>query len=159
VGPNLGIDRRRIGAFGVSSGGHLALHLALADDRLQSKVACCANWYGPCDITDPRGQQSRNGQRAFSQLVGQNPIDPFDPLTLFVSPVWSADETDGPIAVWFGEDDTTVPPGQHVFLPMACTAAGVPISLTKVPDTGHGFSNTQRAEFFNDVILFFALSL
>jgi len=130
------VDRGRIGAFGVSAGGHLASLLATVgkgskDDDARVRVAM--SWSGPQDLTSILG-----GFQSFG------PIDAFIGCSLAAcpkkwrqaSPVAHVDPTDAPLLL-ANSSDELVPFGQASEMAGALRRHRVPARLIEIPGDTH----------------------
>jgi len=138
------IDPERIGLFGGSTGGHLALMVALASDdgdprtpdpglRTSNRVAAVVAFYPPTDLRS---------------LVGPNrefPALNFDPaLAPTVSPLRFASADDPPVLLVHGEADGLIPIEHSVRLEAALLEAGARAELVRIPGGDHGFQNPEH---------------
>lgn len=153
-----GIDPRRIGAFGSSSGGHLVSLLALMEspgkpdspdpvERQDARVRATVTLFAPSDLrTFPPG-----AGRAQITLMGFDFIDPanrppgsvrddeFENLEYArASPVTHVTRDDPPFLLMHGDADEVVPIGQSEQLEAALKAAGVTVRFIRVPGGRHG---------------------
>ena len=148
-----GIDPDRIGAFGGSAGGHLALMLGLSGgdaylegdgpyQEFSSRVRAVVENYAPTDflkMNDVPGDIDHNApQSPESAFIGgaiqENPeqVRRANPLTYL-------DPTDPPTLVLHGENDRSVPIQQSELLVAALAKAGIPHQFVRVKNAGHGF--------------------
>jgi acetyl esterase/lipase len=147
------IDPDRIGAWGVSAGGHLVSLLGLADasaglegnggyadqsSRVQAVVDVC----GPVDLTLPFSPSSVQG--IVIRLVFGT-ADPSSKALKRASPVTHVSGDDPPFLIIHGQEDTVVPPSQSAILFRRLTAAGVSADLIIVANADHGFQSEEQA--------------
>lgn len=137
--PRYGIDPARVGAFGYSSGGHLAALLGTvgegdaldrphggAEARLQAVVAGGA----PTDL------RKFSGGTLVPQFLGATLGERPD-LFAVASPVVHASAGDPPMFIYHGKGDTLVDPSHASDLQLALARAGVHAELRLVPVLGH----------------------
>jgi acetyl esterase/lipase len=136
-----GVDPDRIGVFGGSAGGQLALLLGTTADsgdpsssdavlRGCSRVAAIVAYFPPTDL-------SRWGtplvRRAFPAMrLTDAEAAEYSPIR-FVSPGAA------PSLIVHGDADTTVPMVEGETMHAALTKAGVPTSFIRIEGAGHGF--------------------
>ena len=139
-----GVDPNRIGVFGNSSGGHLALLLGTTGDsgnpsasdpvlRESSRVAAVVANYPGTDLARLATQQP-------AVKVTEAEAAQFSPIR-FVSPA------SAPSLIVHGDADTVVPMVEGETMHAALTKAGVPASIIRIAGAGHGFegANLERA--------------
>jgi len=144
-----GIDAKRIGAAGASSGGHLALLAGLADEKaglegsggwpnVSSRVSAVSSYYGPTDLTAIAVDFGSRAQAAITKLIGatseENPA-----AYRKASPVTYVAPGKPPILLIHGAEDRLVPFEQSKRLLEACVRAGVSAKLVKVENADHDF--------------------
>ena len=146
-----GVDPERLGAFGGSAGGHLALMLGLPDGkgdptasepflRETSKVASVVAYYPPVDLRQlARGVNAVNAastpaetQRFPALNFERERGGDYSPL-LFVSP------DDPPTLLIHGDADELVPVSNSHILNSAFQEHGVRNELIIIPGAGHGY--------------------
>jgi acetyl esterase/lipase len=145
------LDPDRIGIFGASAGGHLALLLATTEgnarlegdegDNLNysSNVKCVCAFYPPTDlnllVTNPATRLNPHGDVAklIGGAVGLNvaKADAASPITYVTKDC-------PPIFLMHGGADKLVPPEQSQIFYAALLKAGVPAQLEIIPGKGHG---------------------
>jgi acetyl esterase/lipase len=154
-----GIDPARIGAFGSSSGGHLAELLGTVDapgvpgsadpvERQPGKVRAVVAHYATSDL---RTQWSPTGRAAHIALMGFEYVDPAKRLPGSVredeaenveyrraSPVANVTSDDAPMLLIHGDADDIVPIGQSIQMEEALRKAGVKVRFVTVPGGKHG---------------------
>ena len=161
------LDADRIGIFGASAGGHLALLLATVHDRPElegavggnndrsSAVQCVCAFYPPTDlnrlVADPTFRA--NPKADVAKLIG-GAVASHVAKALAASPLTYVDKTCAPVFLLHGEADTLVPPDQSQIFFAALQQAGVESQLEIVPHQGHGITAPPAAAkkiyaFFN----------
>jgi len=141
-----GVDPARLGAFGGSAGGHLALMLGLDPDagnpqsrdavlRTPSGVAAVVAWFPPVDLRGWTGPSERFPALDFpsAQAPSVSPID-------FVS------KDDPPVLLIHGDADMLVPIAHSQRLRAALASAGVTVDFVTIPGGDHGFTNPADAQ-------------
>lgn len=147
---NYPVDAERLGVFGYSMGGRIALTIAGTPDNPYKAVgllAPSANWgdellqgffggpeeyqrlyaeastdKGYADYTTPYGQQQQLGKVWFDELIASKPLDAISAYS-------------GPMLVVHGDKDTVVPADVNEAVVAAYPAA----SIVLVPDADHGY--------------------
>jgi acetyl esterase/lipase len=148
-----GFDPDRIGVWGRSSGGHLALMLGLTGDvpalegtlgshtSVSSQVSAVANFFGISEflaiIDQPSEIDRTRADAPEARLIGNALAD--DPETAkAASPITYVSRNDPPILTVHGTEDRIVPYDQSVRLDAALQKAGVPSYFVTVAGAGHG---------------------
>ena len=144
------VDPERIGVWGGSAGGHLALMVACADESaglegnggwpgVSSRAKAACSFYGPSDLTalaGPYGRLSRDNELV--QFLGFTPQENPE-MYRRASPVAYVSKGDPPLLLVHGTEDRTVPPRQSELMFDAYQNAGLEAALIKVEGAGHGF--------------------
>jgi len=137
------LDPDRIGAFGTSSGGHLALMLGLASDagdpasedpvlRQSDRVQAVVAYYAPADLRGHVGSDQRRAALDFApERAGE-----FSPITYV-----SAD--DPPVLLVHGDQDRNVPVENSRRLYAALSEAKVEAELRVLSGADHGFGDPK----------------
>jgi acetyl esterase/lipase len=134
-----GADPARIGVWGASAGGHLALVAGLmADDgdpaaanpleRSGNRVAAVVAYFPPTDLDVLLGARAKSGA-----------IDFDNSLRAANSPINFVDARDPPILMIHGDADKGVPMSQSEAMKAALDKAGVETTLTAFPGADHDF--------------------
>ncbi|HVC97390.1 MAG TPA: alpha/beta hydrolase [Pirellulales bacterium] len=162
----LKLDRDRIGAFGWSSGGHLALLLGVTDtsDGLEgdggsndqsSKVQAVVSYVGATHLIGDFSTESVNILKNF--LGG--PMDENRELYLQASPIKYVNAGDPPMLLFAGTNDPLVQYDQAFQMATALSDAGVPGRVEFLLGAGHVFSPLEMKrtmleamEFFDDTL-------
>jgi len=139
------VDPDRIGVWGGSAGGHLALMVGCADEkaglegkggyaRVSSRVQAVCSWYGPADLT----VLTDGASEPVSLFLGGSPAEKPE-ASKAASPVTWASKDDPPVLMVHGEKDALVPIDQSERMLKALTEAGAEAELVRVKNAGHGW--------------------
>ena len=140
-----GVDLNRIGVYGGSAGGHLALLLGTTADagdpsasdvvlRESSRVAAVVAYFPPTDLSRFGTERIR---RAFPAMrLTDAEAAEYSPIR-FVSPGAA------PSLIVHGDADTSVPIVEGETMHEALTKAGVPASFIRIEGAGHGFAGAD----------------
>ena len=146
------LDPDRFGAWGASAGGHLVALLGTAGDEksfdvgenreVSAKVQAVCDYYGPSDLAAFAAaagyeQVARDPGSPVAGLLG-GPVAEKADLARRASPIEYVSKDDPPFLIVHGTADAVVPLDQSVRLAAALEAAGVPVTLERLPDAGHG---------------------
>jgi acetyl esterase/lipase len=146
-----GIDSNRIGAFGFSAGGHLALMLGMMnpEDGLEgdgghagrsSKVQVVVNYFGPVDFT--LRDWNPKDEHLLVDFLGCK-LDDDPALYRRVSPSTYIDSKDPPVLTIHGTKDPLVPYGQAVLVDKLLREKKAVSKLESVVGAGHGWWGPQ----------------
>jgi acetyl esterase/lipase len=150
------LDPDRIGAVGLSAGGHLVAMLGttgdtnqldgdLGEDRAQSsKVTCVINQVGPGNLANVP-EDNEPAQAVLAWLLG-GPVKEKLEEAKNASPVSHASKEDAPCLCVHGTADPLVPYSQAVELTEALRAAGAECVLLTVNGGGHGWRTTPGVD-------------
>jgi len=147
-----GIDSLRIGACGVSAGGHLVQFLGTTDtlnnfdpalSGFSSRVAVVVDYVGPCDLT----RQSDFVPDIWALVVQMVGVPYSGGIGAYqaASPVNYVSPGDAYSILFYGGADPIVPISQGYELDQAMTANGVPHRFFNFPNQGHGFDDQTFA--------------
>ncbi len=139
-----GIDPNRLGVWGGSAGGHLALMLGLASDRgnpeakdpierVSNEVKAVVAYYPPVDLRRMTGPNRR-----FPALDFDNQ------LAADVSPLLFVDASDPPTLIIHGSADTLVPISSGRSIYEALKQAGAVAEFIEIEGGDHGFTNPEH---------------
>ncbi|MDQ3996624.1 MAG: alpha/beta hydrolase [Gemmatimonadota bacterium] len=144
-----GVDPNRIGVFGSSAGGQLALLLGTTADsgnpsasdavlRESSRLSAVVAYFPPTDL-------SRWGTQLIRQAFPAMRLT--DAEAAEYSPIRFVSPGDAPSLIVHGDADTTVPMVEGETMYAALTKAGVPASFIRIEGAGHAFTGAdlQRA--------------
>lgn len=126
-----GLDAGRLGVWGDSAGGLLALTTAFT----RTDVRAVAAWYPITDILD---MESTEGELPYSPWLGGWPSD-IPTRCAQASPITYVHPAVPPCLLVHGEQDTLVPARQSRRLHTRMTEAGADVMYRSVPGAEHGF--------------------
>ena len=154
------VDPNRLGVWGGSAGGHLALMLGLASDngnpeakdpleRVSDAVKAVVAYYPPVDLRRMTGPSKR-----FPALDFDNK------LAADISPLLFVDKSDPPTLIVHGSADTLVPIASGRSIYEALRQAGVVTEFIEIEGGDHGFTNPEhRARASEAMAQWFAAKL
>lgn len=163
-----GIDPSRIGAWGLSAGGHLSALLATSggvkelegsegDAECSSRIQAVCDFYGPADFSY-MPQTIGNKPSPVTALLGGSARTKRE-LARLASPITHITKDDPPVLIAHGDQDTLVNIRQSERFLDALTKAGVEAKLIVVKGAGHGFPESgaepTREEIDKQVLAFF----
>ncbi|MFH1662669.1 MAG: prolyl oligopeptidase family serine peptidase, partial [Chloroflexota bacterium] len=133
----------KIGVWGSSAGGHLAMMVGCADEdtgmegdggweEYSSRVQAVCSFFGPSDLTSlfmPDGCCDFIGETLESRID----------LYTAASPINYVSAGDPPLLMIHGSADYVVPYGQSEEMRRAYKDAGLDVELVRVVGAGHGF--------------------
>jgi acetyl esterase/lipase len=142
-----GVEPDRIGVFGSSAGGQLALLLGTTADsgnssasnavlRASSRVAAVVAYFPPTDLA--RWGTERIRQAFAAMRLTETQAAEYSPIR-FVSPGAA------PSLIVHGDADLVVPIVEGETMHAALTKAGVPASFIRIERAGHGFEGADLA--------------
>lgn len=143
------VDEERIGVWGSSAGGHLALFVGCVgekegfegnggNDGVSSRVKAVVSWFGPADFTVGSEKFEDGRGAAVSQFLGGKLSDRKDVYEK-ASPATHASKDDPPVLMIHGDKDSTVPIEQSEIMEKKLKSIGVDATLMRVKNAGHGF--------------------
>lgn len=155
----LGIDTDRTVVWGESAGGHLASLLALTPTEPAPVGAVI--WYGPSDLTTPRGHYDpRSATTPEALLLGEPPAAAAERAQA-ASPLARAHPGAPPFLLIHGKEDSMVPCSHSQDLATRLEEMGAPVQLRTVPGADHGWyglTSAQVEEIFDHSLQFARLS-
>lgn len=144
-----GIDPDRLGVYGGSAGGHLALMVAVLDDdpkeKFSARVQAVCSWYGGADFTKGAGNDG-----GFVRMVGAT-FEEKPELYLDASPITHVSKDDPPVVMFHGEIDKVVPIRHSEAMLQALKAAGVEAELVRVKNANHCFRGDNVSLTFREI--------
>lgn len=149
--PRYGLDPNRMGVWGGSAGGHLALMTGLADNGLfpgaetllaaNPQFRCIASYYPAVSFLEPVLAKGTNFEKParIVPLIGGS-LERKRDVAALISPTEHVRKDSPPVLVLHGDRDATVPiTHAHYFMKIA-TERGADAELLIVKGGGHGFS-------------------
>ena len=166
-----GLDGDWVGAWGASSGGHLAAMLGtspgvvamdgdLGEAGESTRVQAVVDWYGPTDLLKmdsqalPGGMFHNEPGSPESQLVG-GPLQEMRAAARAAAPTTYVTADDPPFLFFHGDNDMSVPFQQSEVLHEALTTVGVEADLHILPGAGHGTAHFRAPEIGRLMVEFF----
>jgi len=157
------IDPNRIGAFGGSAGGHLALMVGLTagvkdfegdqNPGPSSAVQCVVSFYGPTDFTRVYGH-SVDAAEVLPLFFGGN-LEQARQRHILGSPLNWVSPAAPPTLLVHGTKDDHVPYEQAVWMRDRLAACGVDTDLITLPGAGHGFKGADEVKAEDALVKFF----
>jgi fermentation-respiration switch protein FrsA (DUF1100 family) len=142
-----GIDGERLGVWGGSAGGHLALMIGTTAEignsevteeleKATGRVAAAVAYFPPTNLKSMVDSVRKNNP----EFLKENPsLDMSDELLLGLSPINYVSPDDAPTLIVHGDQDQEVPISQGKSMYQELLKAGVQSNFVTVPGVGHGF--------------------
>jgi acetyl esterase/lipase len=149
-----GVDPERLGAWGASAGGHLALMLGViepgdyqSDDdpnrALSARAKCVVDFFGPTDLRGPSSSVAASFY--VTRFIGSPPGAAADEYA-DASPVTHVTGTTSPVLFIHGDQDKLVPLSQSQAMKAALDAAGVENELIVVKGASHNLNGVPAQD-------------
>lgn len=162
----LKINPERLGALGMSAGGHLSLMLATtadegdaaADDpvlKASDRVKAVCAWVAPTDLR-PVAWSDPDHDKQYENFPG---LDITQETAAAMSPLLAVSADDSPALLIAGDQDTLVPIWHSQKILAAFEAAGVPTGLVTIEGAGHGFAGPDMARAVSETVGWFQKQL
>jgi acetyl esterase/lipase len=137
------VDPNRIGVWGASAGGQLALLLGTTADsgdpsasdavlRESSRVSAVVAWFPATDLSRWRNKSAFPATATLTEAEAAQ-----------YSPIRFVSSGAAPSLIVHGDADTTVPIVEGETMHAALTKAGVPASFIRIEGAGHGFGGAD----------------
>ena len=161
------VDPDRIGALGLSAGGHLVALLGTRETRdnrdpalakYSSRVNCVVDMFGPTDLITHFSSKTSPGTDEEAILVNFLGKTPTEAPELYrdASPLYHIDRQTSPFLIFHGAIDELVSVDQSRRFYQALLQAGIEATYIEFPDEGHGFSKKENLEkFLMETLAFF----
>ena len=156
------IDANRIGAYGVSAGGHLSLMLGTTADegksddndpvlRTSDRVQAVVAFVAPTDLT-VMVKESPNRLPAYDRIPSLN-LEMAEAQA--TSPLLHVSPDDAPTLLLAGAKDDLVPIDQNRSLQKAFDGQKVANKFVEYPDAGHGFGPNDLKQAVGEMVGWF----
>ncbi|MBL6712308.1 MAG: alpha/beta hydrolase, partial [Pirellulales bacterium] len=156
---DLKVDPERLGALGMSAGGHLSLMLATtadegdaaADDpvlKASDRVKAVCAWVAPTDLR-PVAWSDPNHEKQYENFPG---LDITQAVAAEMSPLLAVSADDSPALLIAGDQDTLVPIWHSEKILTAFESVGVPTGLVTIEGAGHGFAGDDMARAVSETV-------
>lgn len=161
------IDPDRIGAVGISAGGHLTAVLAVREtrtkqgdelDKFSSKVQAAVVLNGPTDLRDAPELWSPVMTKATGNLTGDNPARAKEILA-DASPINFVARDSSPVLFIVGSADPWVPNAHATHMADALKKNNVDAEVIVLDGAGHGIFPTTTPKVTDAVLQWFAKKL
>lgn len=161
------INAERLGVWGGSAGGHLALMIGataeIADpgvtkefEKTTGRVAAVVAYFPVSNLKSLMDLIRKNNPEVFKE----NPNwDMSDEILLSLSPINYVSPDDSPTLIVHGDQDQRVPLSQGKSMYQALLKAGVQSKFVTIPGVGHGFSGKDDDFAMQETISWFETHL
>jgi acetyl esterase/lipase len=148
-GAEYGLRSERVGAWGASAGGWIALMLALTGDQPADRVNAACAWFPPTELATvsiereaaglplPLFMQGRPLADNEAELLGVASVDQDLALAREASPLTHAAAANGPVLLIHGSSDGMINVAQSLALHAALLEAGQDSQLLVLPGANH----------------------
>ncbi len=157
----------RIGAWGSSAGGHLAMLLGLTGDAckfdvgahldVSSCVQAVVDFFGPADLTGKQAPLGR-AEPHVERLLGGPVMEKTD-LAAAASPLTHVSKRAAPLFIIHGTSDSTVNVSHAKLMRAAMGKAGAVCELTLLEGAGHGGKAFYDKKLLDAIDAFFSRHL
>ena len=163
---DLRVDAERLGAFGMSAGGHLSLMLGTTSDagneaaddpvlQASNRVQAVCAWVAPTDL-QPVAWSNPDHEKQYENFPG---LDIDQATAAKLSPLLAVSADDAPSLLIAGDQDTLVPIWHSEKIHAAFEEAGVATGLVAIQGAGHGFAGADMARAINETVAWFTKHL
>jgi len=150
-----GVDVSRIGVFGGSAGGQLALLLGTTADsgdqsasdavlRESSRVAAVVAFFPPTDLSRWANARVFPATKTLTEAEAAQ-----------YSPIRFVSQSSAPSLIVNGDADMVVPMAEGQTMYEALSKAGVPASFVRIEGAGHGFSGADSTRASSEMVRWF----
>jgi acetyl esterase/lipase len=154
-----GLDAAHVGAWGMSSGGHLVALMGTTagvkefegpggNEDQSSRVQAVVDWAGPTDFLTAGKKDTR------TNLIGGDP-DENKEKAIRASPMTYVSRNAAPFLIMHGDRDRTVPFAQSETFARALKKAGAEVTFIVVKGAGHGGPRFTSPENLKQIEEFF----
>ena len=164
----LKINPEKIGVYGHSAGGHLAMMAALAGgdkfpgdpalNGVEFKVACAVPMSGPSSFVDPAANfANRPVEAAAKRFFGAGNAGPerMAELARLASPAEYVSKNSPPMLIIIGEKDSLVSKNSALYMEKLAKKTGAPFEIFIAPGAEHSFENGDHVEILKKRRAFF----
>ncbi len=157
-----GIDRDRLGVYGMSAGGHLSLILGTTGDdgnpsaqdpveKVSNRVQAVVAWVAPTDLTIMT-HTSPDTLPAYKRFPA---LDLADELAKSHSPLMHVTDDDAPTLLLAGAADDLVPIDHSRRIHKRFQEIGVTNRLVEFPNAGHGLGGEDLQQAVSEMVQWF----